>query len=953
MSRFFTGGSSSDDESDSGSDSGSDERETKPSASKVPSRFARDSSSDSDEGSGKKRVVRSAKDKAIEDFRSLINTVNNHIRINDWNAITDDFDNLNKLLSKSQRVLNPEGNRTPRIYIRALVILEDFIKETQDNKDKVKLNTLNARSFNAMKQNLKKHNKKYEKELEDYRKAPDSADVDEKPVASDSDEDEKSESEDEAKEPSDSEKDSDSGGESDGSSVGSYKEEEEDKGPSRWMLKADTKDKKPAEKKDKKEKEKTVRVTTKKVKTDEEGKAEKKAVELNQEDVKKKIKEILVSRGKRNTDPVKQMEQLKELLPHAKDPELQIEVLTHVVSAHFDTNRSIATHLSVPNWRSTVDFLTQIIQVLENNPSVLLHEADEPEPVAEQSALGLNDEELEGSEEKANVPVQANLMAFVERLDDEYTKSLQAIDPHTSDYLQRVGDEPLFLELAERIQNYYDSAGKPKRVARIAARRVEHIYYKLERDPTEKKPAAAAADADAPASVASTDAELAAPADNAAAVPAPTPVASDNAEIPAATPSKVKIDSKAVMDRLTSVIYAHGDERLKTRSMLCHIYYHALHERFYQARDMMLMSHLQDSIHHMDIPTQILFNRTMAQLGLCAFRDGLIREAHNCLAELYAGGRVKELLGQGITNQRYGEKNPEQEKQERRRQYPYHMHINQEMLEAVHLISAMLLEVPNMALNAVDSRKKVISKTFRRWLDFYDRQVFNGPPENTREAVIAASKALNKGDWKKSIELLAKLQMWVHLHNADNVKNMLKRKLQEEALRTYLFTYSASYDSISIEQLTRLFELPVNTVHSIVSSMMISEELHASWDQPTNSIIMHRVEPTHLQFLALQFAEKAALLVENNERLMEMRSGNYGYRFDAKNQQQREREGGRGGYQGRGGFQGGRGRGGYPGGYQQREGGFQQREGGYQQGGRGGYQGRGGFQQRGQSQRAF
>ena len=66
-------------------------------------------------------------------------------------------------------------------------------------------------------------------------------------------------------------------------------------------------------------------------------------------------------------------------------------------------------------------------------------------------------------------------------------------------------------------------------------------------------------------------------------------------------------DSSAVMDALTKFIYSHDDEYspIKTRAILCHIYYHAIHDRWFQARDLMMMSHLQEGIQLADVPTQV------------------------------------------------------------------------------------------------------------------------------------------------------------------------------------------------------------------------------------------------------------------------------------------------------------------------------------------------------------
>ena len=342
---------------------------------------------------------------------------------------------------------------------------------------------------------------------------------------------------------------------------------------------------------------------------------------------------------------------------------------------------------------------------------------------------------------------------------------------------------------------------------------------------------------------------------------------------------------------------------------------------------MLLMSHLQENIHVADVSTQILYNRTLVQVGLCAFRAGLIYESQSSLQEICGTNRLKELLAQGVQIQRYAQVTPEQERLERQRQLPFHMHINLELLECAYLTCSMLLEIPALAAtgSSPDLKKRVISKTFRRMLEYHERQIFTGPPENTRDHVMQAAKALAAGEWKKCNELIDAIKIWDLLAEPEKIKAMLSEKIQEEGLRTYLFTYAPFYDTVALDRLADMFDLPQRRVQAIISKMISHEEIAAALDQVNNAIIFRKgVELSRLQSLALTLSEKASSLIELNERTLEQKTaGPGGYEGGGRGGRGGRRggrgggegggdrgEGGEGGRGGRGGGRGGRGRGG-------------------------------------------
>ena len=850
----------------------------------------------SDDEEETKRQVKSAKDKHSEQLLELIKSIKNKKKVKDFTKILPDFEELTKKYEKVKAVLNKESDgKTPRFFVKALVELEDFVEQCWEDRERRKnMNKNNSKCMSSLRQKLRKYNKSIQTEVDTYRENPDPEDGEVSGGEKAESESEEKDSDDDsidsvnfvkkpmgaaplaevpdkvkpkAVEESGDESETDWGTSDDDSSFSSDDDKYDGNLAAKFLKRQDDQDKDAMSKRTKKPKEKIKDKVKKIGEDDEDGKgwnsvtkgtvssSERpkmfaKESEINHQNVLKKLVEVLAMRGKKRADRSDQTDMLLELYKIAETyklgPAIQVRIILGLISSLFEYNPSVLEHIKISVWDELLKYLNLLIDILRDNPDVTVNEAvDEDDEIYDTSPYRLN----------------GGPVTLAERMDAEFLKLLQASDAHTPEYVERLKYEKAVCNVIDRLQAYYESNMKkaqPNELCRIYLLKIDHLYYKfdgrvikqmqqrekLKKINNNKDPRFRSVEI----------------------------VIKDQGK--EGTEEELITNTSAdVMNQLCKYIYANDTtQRATTQAILSHIYHLALHDNYFEARDLMLMSHLQGNIGKADIPLQVMYNRALVQLGLCAFRKGFIADAHAALLDIQILGKARELLAQGLPI-RHQERTAEQEKLERRRQIPFHKHINLDLLECVYLVSSMLLEIPDVAANEFSVRKKMISRLFYNQLRKSEEQPLVGLPETTREHVVAASKAMRVGNWKSCRDLIinekVNLKVWNLFHQADSVRSMLEEKIREGSLRAYLFTYSNVYDSISMQVLANMFDLEKSTVHSIVSKMIINEELMASLDEPTQSIVMHRTEPSRLQGLALQMAEKINYLVDQNVRVSE------------------------------------------------------------------------------------
>jgi translation initiation factor 3 subunit C len=200
-------------------------------------------------------------------------------------------------------------------------------------------------------------------------------------------------------------------------------------------------------------------------------------LQFTPESILKHLRTIMESRGKKNTDRTEQIKIMEKLYEVATTPYQQVRVLLTLISTRFDLTTGVQTFMSQEQWKAAEQELANLLNVLKGNPELVVVE---------------NAEEWEDDEKAPTITpgetfkIPGSIVSYVERLDDELTRSLQHIDPHTAEYIDRLSDEGALYNNIVRTLLYAEGIKKDEKLAvpqdglnRIVMRRVEHIYFKV------------------------------------------------------------------------------------------------------------------------------------------------------------------------------------------------------------------------------------------------------------------------------------------------------------------------------------------------------------------------------------------------------------------------------------------------------------------------------------------
>ena len=167
------------------------------------------------------------------------------------------------------------------------------------------------------------------------------------------------------------------------------------------------------------------------------------------------------------------------------------------------------------------------------------------------------------------------IVTFMEKLDQQLFKALQNLKQTEMEYLFRLKDECLLIKQCDLIMEYLKKQKDSQKVARVGMIKLERIYYK--HDSLYEKTKAALK----------------------------------------GQPEKLKElyflerASQQEVEDLVQLVISNSSQKLKVKAILLQVFHHAIHNRYNQAKELMLKAHMSAIIPKQQISNQICYNRAL------------------------------------------------------------------------------------------------------------------------------------------------------------------------------------------------------------------------------------------------------------------------------------------------------------------------------------------------------
>ena len=769
--------------------------------------------SESDEEEGSESTISrilTQKEKIIDTLRSIYTSINSSIKSQSYKTIFEKVEaftkNIDKVLS------NFTSEEIPAYYYECFALVEDLT--SMPKEEQKKLSGENNNYFNNIKKLEIKITKKIGPGYKDYKnnRKKDEKELEEDLNKIEEYRNKKKEDEDLI-------------------SVRSYRKPKK-KGPKDddefdiielyFKDKAENKDPQQRRlkwvKREKKETEKNPEPgEPKKIKTQKVSKTvstiEKQEILITESDIKKELEQISNQRGQ-NKYSLDIVERLESLFKKTENKLTKIEILTESTLQYFDNYANQLTAFPSDLWGKIYEDLEKMME---------LHD------LLNKEKNDTNKDDIE----KMNLSLQNDLSVRMEKLENELYKSLQFNTNSNEEYSKCILNEIKFLKLCKKIEVFYINYKNTFCIAKIYLLVIMHTYYKTQNSVKNL--------------IKKYNIQL-----------------DENDFI-----QKIVLNNdKDYFKNLCDQVYQTLDEESKIKVMLYQIYFLCIRNDYESATKLFNSSNIYELISLFKSESlKVLFNRTLAQLGLCAFKSLDLEEVLKYLTPLCNKGptKLKEYLSQSYNKD--SEKNALFDRGDKMRTIPNVMRINTNDIDTIFYLSSMIYDVPNILLEKIfgnnNDNFNYNNHAFERLFYNFQKQHFNGPSNIDKDKILATTTLLMKGDWKKVVQEIKNLNL---IKKYNILQDKLFELIKRTAFKCFIIFYMDEYESFEATNLSKRFEIKEYEVKNIINDMILTGKIKAKWN---GNFLMMKANDRDSILNMKKLVENVQIITRQNLELMQ------------------------------------------------------------------------------------